>query len=191
MFCWQCFSIYACNGTNLMHYLSSVFSVTIPLHVSSLLVVHHQEVTIYICDNWYVLYVLFWLSAGLAGIESNSTRPLMHYLSSVYSVTTPLHVSGLLVAHHQEVTLYTVRSQRKGAVSKVNKKLFLTLHRHNVHRQQGQLSKFLMCYHQFASHAYCGASFQDGVAAGKGFLCPPFWSVQICDYSAAWVLCTV
>jgi hypothetical protein len=27
----------------------------------------------------------------------------MHYLSSVYSVTIPLHVSGLLVAHHQEV----------------------------------------------------------------------------------------
>ena len=36
-----------------------------------------------------------------------------------------------------------------------------------------------------------GASFQDGVAAGKGFLCAPFWGVQICDYSAAWVSCTV
>jgi hypothetical protein len=35
--------------------------------------------------------------------------------------------------------------------------LFLTLHGHNVHRQQRQLSKFLMCYQQFASHAYCGA----------------------------------
>ena len=30
-----------------------------------------------------------------------------------------------------------------------------------------------------------GASFQDGVAAGKGVLCAPFWGVQICDYSAA------
>jgi transcriptional regulator len=30
----------------------------------------------------------------------------MRYLSSVYSVTTHLHVSGLLVAHHQEVTMY-------------------------------------------------------------------------------------
>ena len=29
-----------------------------------------------------------------------------------------------------------------------------------------------------------GASFQDGVAAGKGFLCALFWGVQICDYSA-------
>jgi hypothetical protein len=48
----------ACNEANLMHNLSSVYSVTIPLHVSGLLVAHHQEVTMYICDNWYVLYVL-------------------------------------------------------------------------------------------------------------------------------------
>jgi hypothetical protein len=48
----------ACNETNLMHYLSSVYSVTIPLHVSGLLVAHHQEVTMYICDRLYLLYVL-------------------------------------------------------------------------------------------------------------------------------------
>jgi hypothetical protein len=47
----------ACNKTNLMHYLSSVYSITIPLHVSGLLVAHH-EVTMYICNNWYMLYVL-------------------------------------------------------------------------------------------------------------------------------------
>jgi hypothetical protein len=41
-----------------MHCLSSVYSVTIPLHVLGLLVAHHQEVTMYICDSWYVLYVL-------------------------------------------------------------------------------------------------------------------------------------
>ena len=57
---------------------------------------------------------------------------------------------------------------------KLTRNLFLTLHGHNVHRQQRQLSMFLMRYQQFASHAYCGASFQDGVAAGKGFLCAPF-----------------
>jgi hypothetical protein len=45
----------ACNETNLMHYLSSVYSVTTPLHVSGLLVAHQQEVAMYICDNWYVL----------------------------------------------------------------------------------------------------------------------------------------
>ena len=37
---------------------------------------------------------------------------------------------------------------------KVTRNLFLTLHGHNVHRQHQQLSKFLMRYQQFASHAY-------------------------------------
>ena len=36
---------------------------------------------------------------------------------------------------------------------KVTRNLFLTLHCHNVHRQQRKLSKFLMRYQQFASHA--------------------------------------
>jgi len=58
---------------------------------------------------------------------------------------------------------------------KLTRNLFLTLHGHNVHRQQQQqLSNFLMRYQQFASHAYCGASFQDGVAAGKGCVRAPF-----------------
>ena len=42
---------------------------------------------------------------------------------------------------------------------KLTRNFFLTLHGHNVHRQQRQLSKFLMRYQQFASHTYCGASF--------------------------------
>ena len=41
---------------------------------------------------------------------------------------------------------------------KLTRNLFLTLHRHNVHRQQRQLSKFLMRYQQSAFHAYCGAA---------------------------------
>jgi hypothetical protein len=41
---------------------------------------------------------------------------------------------------------------------KLTRNLLLTLHGHNVHRQQRQLSKFLMRYQQFASHAYCGAA---------------------------------
>ena len=61
---------------------------------------------------------------------------------------------------------------------KLTRNLFLTLHWHNIQRQQRQLSKFLMGYQQFPSHAYCGASFQDGVAAGKRFLCTPLWGVQ-------------
>ena len=41
---------------------------------------------------------------------------------------------------------------------KLTRNLFLTLHGHNVHRQQLQLSKFLMRYQQFPSHAYCAAA---------------------------------
>ena len=41
---------------------------------------------------------------------------------------------------------------------KLTRNLFLTLHGHNVHRQQRQLSKFLLRYRQFAFHAYCGAA---------------------------------
>ena len=69
-----------------------------------------------------------------------------------------------------------IQSTRKRMVlfQKLTRIVFLTLHGHNVHRQQRQLSKFLMRYQQFASHVYRGASFQDGVAAGKGFLCAPF-----------------
>jgi hypothetical protein len=37
MLCWMCIRMYACNETNLMHCLSAVYSVTIPLHVSGLL----------------------------------------------------------------------------------------------------------------------------------------------------------
>ena len=78
---------------------------------------------------------------------------------------------------------------------KLTRNLFLTLHGQNLHRQQRQLSKFLMRYQQFARSSLlrgCGAvglrgsgvSFQDGAAAGKDFLCAPFWGVQIYDYSA-------
>ena len=41
---------------------------------------------------------------------------------------------------------------------KLTRNLFLTLHGHNVHCQQRQLSKFLMRYQQFASHANCVAA---------------------------------
>jgi hypothetical protein len=38
---------------------------------------------------------------------------LMHYLSSVYFVNQPLHVSGILVAHHQEVYCIYTRGDPK------------------------------------------------------------------------------
>jgi len=39
---------------------------------------------------------------------------LMYYLSSVYFVNQPLHVSGISVAHHQEV--YYLYIQQLGRV---------------------------------------------------------------------------
>jgi hypothetical protein len=41
---------------------------------------------------------------------------------------------------------------------KLIKNVFLTLHGHDIHCQQWDLSKFLLRYQQFASHAYCGAA---------------------------------
>ena len=58
----------------------------------------------------------------------------------------------LVRMHIQDIHKRMVRFQ------KLTRNLFLTLHMHNVHRQQRQLSKFLMPYQQFASHAYCGAA---------------------------------
>ena len=98
--------------------------------------------------------------------------------------------SGNCLVHKDMCVIVKPKSKRMVRFQKLTN-LFLTLHGQNVHHQQRQMSKFLMRYQQFASHAYCRAGFQDGVAAGKGFLCASFWGVQICDYSAAWVSCTV
>ena len=56
--------------------------------------------------------------------------------------------------------IYIIQGIHKRMVwfQKLTRNLFLALHGHNVHRQQRRLSKFLMCYQQFASHAYCGAA---------------------------------
>ena len=79
--------------------------------------------------------------------------------------------------YHKRDTLYYTGCLQMVQFQKLTRNLFLTLHGRNLHRQQRQLSKFLMPYQQFARSCLLrgyGASFQDGVAAGKGFLCPPF-----------------
>ena len=58
-------------------------------------------------------------------------------------VYSPYATSGIIQGIHKRM----VRFQ------KLTRNLFLTLDGHNVHRQQRQLSKFLMRYQQFASHA--------------------------------------
>jgi len=57
--------------------------------------------------NFFFIFFIFdRASRYICVIKTN----LMHYLSSVYFVSQPLHVSGIFVAHHQEVyyihTLY-------------------------------------------------------------------------------------
>ena len=54
----------------------------------------------------------------------------------------------------------------------LTRNLSLTLYGHMVHRQQRQLSKFLMRYQQFASHAYCvaaGPVYKMASQQGKAF----------------------
>jgi hypothetical protein len=52
---------HACNETNLLHNLSSVYSVTISLYFSGLPVAHHQEVTIYIYVYLVTKYIKYFL----------------------------------------------------------------------------------------------------------------------------------
>ena len=61
---------------------------------------------------------------------------------------------------HVNITtrLYTGCTLQNYAVSKVNTKFISHLTRAQRTPSAGQLSKFLMRYQQFASHAYCGAA---------------------------------
>jgi len=52
-------------------------------------------------------------------------------------------------------------NERMVQFQKLTRNLFLTLHGHNLHRQQQELSKFLIRYQKFTSHAYCGAAGPD------------------------------
>jgi hypothetical protein len=51
---------------------------------------------------YMVVYILCFVDSAYRYICVMKTN-LMHYLSSVYFVNKPLHVSGLFIAHHQEV----------------------------------------------------------------------------------------
>ena len=86
-------------------------------------------------------------------------RYLTHFIRSHYSAIIATQIinnwnvwKAVFVGLIQCVYRWMVQFQ------KLKRNLFLTLHGHNVHRQQGQLSKFLMRYQQFAFHAYCGAT---------------------------------
>ena len=81
--------------------------------------------------------------------------------------------------------LYTECLQMNGAVSKVNK--FIS-HLTQAKRTPSAVATVQVLHALPAVRFSCllrgrGVSFQDGVAAGKGFLCALFWGVQICDYT--------
>jgi hypothetical protein len=58
-----------------MHYLSLVYSVTIPVHVSSLLVAHHQGIEMFICNKKYVLHVLVDCQLAWLGQLTLTSKP--------------------------------------------------------------------------------------------------------------------
>jgi hypothetical protein len=70
-----------------MDYLSSVYSVSIPLHVSGLLVVHYQEVTMYICYKWYTLFVL--VDCQLAIPADSQLKRTTHTRCFIYTLLPP------------------------------------------------------------------------------------------------------
>ena len=67
--------------------------------------------------------------------------------NNIYLLQLGCYPVAVVVLHVQGIHKRMVRFQ------KVTRNLFITLHEHNVHRQQRQLSKFLIRYQQFASHA--------------------------------------
>jgi hypothetical protein len=73
------------NETNLMHYLSSVYSVTISVHGLCLLVPHNKDVTMHVCDNWYVLYVLVKCRHALIELKPMvPIHPGLPYITCIY-----------------------------------------------------------------------------------------------------------
>jgi hypothetical protein len=55
--------------TNLMHYLSSVYFVNQPLHVSDIFVAHHQEVYCVYIEQLVRVVLFSWLSVGRVRME--------------------------------------------------------------------------------------------------------------------------
>ena len=103
------------------------------------------------------------ISFDLSGINKESEKNC--YFAELY-----VHVSVLVlnlwclvckaIRFQTFEVFFNIQSVYKRMVQfqKLTRNLFLTLPGHNVHRQQRQLSKFLMRYQQLAFHAYCGAA---------------------------------
>ena len=107
-----------------------------------------------------------WYNRHVGIVVASKWGDFSRLRSSVTSVTSTVSST---TAHTSQRTQYVpITKSYNGEIQDIHKtmvrfqkltrNLFLILHGHNVHRQQRQLSKFLMRYQQFASHAYCGAA---------------------------------
>jgi hypothetical protein len=74
----------------------------VPQHTKTNDVSQHTKTT---CP---LRYLLTWFSWPCISKYACNGTNLMQNLPSFYSITIPLHVSGLLFAHHQEVTMYPI-----------------------------------------------------------------------------------
>ena len=112
------------------------------------------------------------------------------FLSTFWKIPGPnfcIRPRSCATCHLHIIHRYTGYAQKDGAVSKVNKKFISHLTR--AQRTPSAAATVQVSHALPAVRFSCllrgrGASFQDGFAAGKGFLCAPLWGVQICDYSA-------
>ena len=85
-----------------------------------------------------------------------------------------------MIHKFKKIYIYTGYTQKNGAVSKVNKKFISHLTREQCTPSAAvtvQVSHALRAVRFSCLLRGRGACFQDGVAAGKGFLCAPFWGV--------------
>jgi len=65
----------------------------------------------FVYESLRIFNLFLWILCGVVRTSRHIyiiKTNLMHYLSSVYFINQPLHVSGIFVAHHQEVyCIYT------------------------------------------------------------------------------------
>jgi hypothetical protein len=70
MFCWPCILIIFVMETNLMHYLSLIYFINQPLHVSGIFIAHRQEVfTVYVQQLVRVIRLGDWLLTSSQSLE--------------------------------------------------------------------------------------------------------------------------
>ena len=80
---------------------------------------------------------------------------------NTWTLLTHINIAQIISSVSSILTFLITKQgihKRMARFQKLTRNIFLTLHGHNIHRQQRQLSKFLMRYQQFASHSYCGVA---------------------------------